>query len=167
MAHPDEGYKIYWHEPIQRGIIPLETFDPPKNLKKLYSSTQFDYFINKDFEQVMRACAEREDTWISEEIIEAYVQLHDMGFAHSFETWQNGKLVGGLYGVSIGRAFFGESMFHRTANASKVALCFLVEYLKENNFLLLDTQFLTPHLQSLGGVEIPQTEYLKLLEVAL
>jgi leucyl/phenylalanyl-tRNA--protein transferase len=167
MAHSDEDHAIYWHEPIMRGIIPLEEFKVSKNLRRLYRSGKFDQYINRDFEGVIRACAAREETWISEEIIQVFLQLHDMGYAHSFETWYEGKLVGGLYGVAMGRAFFGESMFHEVTDASKTALVFLVEFLKEKQFTLLDTQYITEHLRSFGAIEIPQAEYLKLLEEAL
>jgi leucyl/phenylalanyl-tRNA--protein transferase len=167
MAHSDEDHAIYWHEPIIRGIIPLEEFKVSKNLRRLYRSGKFDQYINRNFEGVIRACAAREETWISEEIIQVFMQLHDMGYAHSFETWHEGKLVGGLYGVAMGRAFFGESMFHEVTDASKTALVFLVEFLKEKQFSLLDTQYITEHLRSFGAIEIPQAEYLKLLEEAL
>jgi leucyl/phenylalanyl-tRNA--protein transferase len=167
MAHSDEDNTIYWHEPIMRGIIPLEEFKVSKNLRRLYRSGKFDQYINRDFEGVIRACAGREETWISEEIIQVFLQLHEMGYAHSFETWNVGKLVGGLYGVAIGRAFFGESMFHEVTDASKTALVFLVEFLKEKQFTLLDTQYITEHLRSFGAIEIPQAEYMKLLEEAL
>ncbi len=167
MAHSDENHAIYWHEPIMRGIIPLEDFKVSKNLGRLYRSGKFDQYINRDFEGVIRNCAAREETWISEDIIEVYVQLHELGYAHSFETWHEGKLVGGLYGVAMGRAFFGESMFHVMTDASKTALVFLVSFLKEKQFTLLDTQYITDHLRSFGGIEIPQAAYIELLEEAL
>jgi leucyl/phenylalanyl-tRNA--protein transferase len=129
MADPDEDNQIYWHTPQIRGIIPLDDrFKVSKNLRRLYKSNKFDLFINRDFESVIRKCSElrNDDTWISEEIIDAYTALHHEGFAHSFEAYQNGELVGGLYGVSIGKAFFGESMFHTVTDASKICLVYLV-----------------------------------------
>lgn len=167
MAEPDEENAIYWYKPEKRGIIPLDTFHIPKNLKRLYEKGTFEMKINADFEGVIRACALREETWISEEIIQTYLKLHEMGFANSFESWKNGKLVGGLYGVSLGAAFFGESMFHRERDASKVALVFLVEFLNKNHFELLDTQYINDHLLQFGAIEIPDDEYMDLLEKAL
>lgn len=170
MADPDEDNQIYWHTPQIRGIIPLdERFKVSKNLRRLYKSNKFDLFINRDFEGVIRKCSElrQDDTWISEEIIDAYTALHHEGFAHSFEAYLNGELVGGLYGVSIRKAFFGESMFHTVTDASKIALVFLVEFLRERKFKLLDTQYLNPHIAQFGAYEIPHQEYLKLLEQAI
>lgn len=167
MALPEEGNAIYWFEPKQRGIMPLDGFKLSKTLKKKIEQQTFEVRLNHDFEAVIKACADRAETWISDEIMELYVQLHHMGFAHSIECYQNNQLVGGLYGVAIKKAFFGESMFHRVTDASKVAFYYLVEWLNENNFLLLDMQYLTPHLQSLGGIEISKAEYLKRLKKAL
>lgn len=169
MAHPDQGNAIFWHTPEIRGIIPLdERFRVSKNLQRLYNRNTFDFKINSSFEKVIRKCATcHEDTWISEEIIEAYIELHEAGFAHSFEAWHKGELVGGLYGVSIGAAFFGESMFHTMTDASKVCLVFLVEYLRKNEYTLLDTQYLNPHTAQFGGFEISRKTYLKLLNEAL
>ncbi len=167
MAHPEENNEIYWHEPIMRGIIPLDNFKIPKNIYKKYNKNEFDLYINKDFEGVIRSCAERDETWISEEIIECYCELHRMGYAHSFEAWKDGELVGGLYGVALGRAFFGESMFHKVTDASKIALIFLLEFLRDHDFMLLDTQYITDHLKQFGAIEIPQAEFLRLLEAAL
>lgn len=167
MAEPDEDNTIYWYEPTFRGIIPLETFKVSKNLQKLYNKKKFDLRINFDFEAVMRACASRDETWISEELIEIYCALNKIGNAFSFEAWLDGKLAGGLYGVSMGRAFFGESMFHNVTDASKIALMFLVETLKKENYQLLDCQFITEHLKQFGAVEIPQSDYLILLHEAL
>jgi len=169
MAHPDDNNEIYWHTPQLRGIIPLdERFTVSKNLSRLYRSQKFTYTINSEFETVIRKCAalRAEDTWISEEIIEAYIDLHREGFAHSFETRLNGKLVGGLYGVSIGKAFFGESMFHTETDASKLALVFLVEFLREKKFELLDTQYLNDHIAQFGAYEISHTTYMLLLKQA-
>jgi leucyl/phenylalanyl-tRNA---protein transferase len=123
--------------------------------------------INSSFSGTIRMCADREETWISDDIIEVYTRLHVNGFAHSVESWREGRLVGGLYGVSIGGAFFGESMFSRETDASKVALVFLVERLRDRHFLLLDAQFITPHLETLGAVTIPRMEYLLRLQSAL
>jgi leucyl/phenylalanyl-tRNA---protein transferase len=170
MAHPDQDNAIYWHTPAVRGIIPLDDrFLVPKNLKRLYKKTPFDLYINRAFEDVIRSCADlnREDTWISEEIIDAYTELHENGFAHSFEAWSNNELVGGLYGVSIGKAFFGESMFFKVRDASKIALIFLVEFLREHDFMLLDTQYLNPHLLQFGAYEITHEEYMDLLNEAV
>lgn len=164
MAEPDEDNAIYWYEPEMRGVIFLDEFICSKNLKKLYNNKVFDLRINSDFEGTMRACATRDETWISEEIIETYCGLNSMGYGFSFETWQDNKLVGGLYGVAMGQMFFGESMFHHISNASKVALVFLVEWMKANNFKLLDCQFITDHLKQFGAREIPQAEYLEYLD---
>lgn len=170
MAHPDQDNAIYWHTPAIRGIIPLDhRFKVPRNLMNLYQKKPFDLYINKDFPAVIRECGKRtnESTWISEEIIDAYIELHNRGFAHSFEAWQDKRLVGGLYGVSIGRAFCGESMFYRVSNASKIALIFLVEFLREKNYVVLDTQYLNPHLKQFGAYEISNDEYLDLLSKAI
>lgn len=167
MADPDEGNVIHWYEPKLRGIIPLEEFKVPKNLRRLIKQGKFEVTINQNFEEVMEACAERDDTWISEEIIYVYTRLFEAGWGYSFETRLDGELVGGLYGIAIGKAFFGESMFHKVTDASKVALVYLVSWMKDNNMELLDTQFITNHLRQFGAIEIPQKEYLKLLQHAL
>lgn len=167
MAHPEEMNTIYWYEPKMRGIMPLNGFKLSKSLRKRIEREEFEVSIDSDFSAVIEACAKRDQTWISEEIREVYTQLHEDGWAHSVECRQNGELVGGLYGVAIKRAFFGESMFHKVTDASKVALFYLIEWMKENHFELLDMQYLTPHLASLGGVEITQKRYLTLLNRAL
>jgi leucyl/phenylalanyl-tRNA--protein transferase len=127
----------------------------------------FEIRINTSFPEVMQECAQRPETWINGEIIESYTRLHQLGHAHSVEAWQNGELAGGLYGVSIGGAFFGESMFHHVRDASKIALLALAEHLRERRFTLLDTQWLTPHLEKFGAVEIPRPDYLHLLNTAV
>jgi leucyl/phenylalanyl-tRNA--protein transferase len=167
MAHPEEGGQIYWHKPHNRGIIPLDNFHCGKNLRRLYRKGVFELRINSDFYAVIRSCAERSETWISEEIIELYIALHEMGFAHSFEAWKDDQLVGGLYGVALKGAFFGESMFHRVTDASKIALVFLVNTLKEKGFVLLDAQFITEHLKQFGAIEVREAEYSDLLQNAL
>jgi len=168
MADSDDHESIYWYEPTMRGIIPLDGLKVSKSLKQTLRSGKFHVTINQSFEDVMRHCANRKEKWISDEIPEVYTELHHLGFGFSFETrnTQN-ELVGGLYGIALGKAFFGESMFHLERDASKVALVRLVEWMKEHGFLLLDTQYLTDHLKSLGGIEIPQKEYLKLLLEAM
>ena len=167
MAEPEEENEIYWYEPTLRGIILPNDFKISKNLRREHQKNKFEMAINKNFEATMRACATRDETWISEEIIDVYCGLNQMGYAHSFEVWLSGELVGGLYGVAIGKAFFGESMFHTVTNASKIALIFLVNWMKKNDLVLLDCQFMTEHLKQFGAKEIPQQEYLGLLEKAL
>ena len=167
MADPDEDNQLFWYEPKQRGVLLLEEFHCPKNLKKLYEKGSFNYFINKNFDATIKACANREETWISEEIIDVYSALNQMGYAHSFEVYLDNELVGGLYGVALGKIFFGESMFHTVSNTSKLALCFLVEWLKLNHFKLLDCQFQTAHLKQFGVKELPQKDFLNLLKQAL
>ena len=154
---------IEWFSPEPRGILPLQDFHVPHALQKTLRKNIFEIRVDTRFGDVMKACAKRADTWINEEIVESYTRLHELGHAHSVEAWRDGKLAGGLYGVSLGGAFFGESMFHRVTDASKIALCGLVERLCEKKFLLLDTQWLTPHLLQFGGVEIPRNQYLHLL----
>ena len=169
----DEEGVISWYSPDPRGIMPIETFHVPSRLARVVRKGALEVEIDTAFEDVMRACAEAErepgecGTWISEEIIESYCALHEMGAAHSVETWQDGVLVGGLYGVALQGAFFGESMFHRATDASKVALVALVERLRSHGFLLLDTQWVTAHLQQFGAIEIPRPQYLRLLEQSL
>jgi leucyl/phenylalanyl-tRNA--protein transferase len=162
-----EDDSIAWFSPDPRAIIPLENFHVPHGLRRLWQKKAFDIKIDNRFGEVIRACAKRNDTWISREIVESYESLHDLGFAHTIETWSKGKLVGGLYGVAMGGAFFGESMFHRERDASKIALVALVEHLRAQKFVLLDTQWVTPHLAQFGAVEIPRSDYLHLLTRAV
>jgi len=162
--------EIRWYSPDPRGIIPLDGFHASRRLSRLVRQGRFVIRVDTDFQAVIRACAERQDedgTWIDNEILDTYCMLHDRGIAHSIETWQNDQLVGGLYGVALGGAFFGESMFHRVTDASKVALVALVERLRERGFVLLDTQWVTDHLAQFGAIEIPRRRYLRLLEAAL
>jgi leucyl/phenylalanyl-tRNA--protein transferase len=166
MAMPDE--EIGWFSPDPRTIVPLDHFHVPHGLRRERRKLAGEIRINTAFEAVMRACADRDDTWINEEIIESYVRLHELGFGHSVEVWSAAdELAGGLYGVAIGAAFFGESMFHRATGASKIALWALVERLRERRFTLLDTQWLTPHLAQFGAREIPRPLYLHLLAGAV
>src|SRR5215212_7871185 len=161
----DRDGSIRWYTADPRGIFPLDTFHVPRTLRQIIRQGKFEVRVNHDFEQAMRACMEaRRDeggTWINESLVEAYVRLHQLGFAHSVECWSDGELAGGLYGVSLGGAFFGESMFHRATNASKIALVHLVERLKSRGYELLDTQATTPHLRQFGCVDIAAGEYLK------
>jgi leucyl/phenylalanyl-tRNA--protein transferase len=162
---------IYWYRPDPRAIIPIDTYKPAKSLKPIIHRRQFEIRIDTQFEAVMRACAAprayEKETWISEEIIQAYVELHQMGFAHSVEAYLEGELVGGLYGVHFASAFFGESMFMRVSNASKVAFHYLMEILRTNEFTLLDTQFMNDNVQRYGAIEIKRTQYEKLLTASL
>ena len=163
----DDG-QIGWFSPDPRAVIPLDDrFHIPHGLKRVLKKEPFEIRLDTAFEEVMRGCADREETWISEGIIRSYCQLHALGMAHSVESWQDGELVGGLYGVALGGAFFGESMFSRVSEASKVALVHLVRHLRNRKFLLLDTQWTTRHLARFGVKEIPRDDYLGLLEEAL
>lgn len=166
MAEHREG-PIRWFSPDPRAIIPLETFRAPRSVRRLLSSGVFTVRTDGAFRRVVEACARREDTWISGRIIDAYDRLHRLGHAHSVESWLGGDLAGGLYGVSLNGAFFGESMFSLVSGGSKVALVALVERLRARGFLLLDTQYTTPHLERFGAREIPRTSYLELLARAL
>jgi leucyl/phenylalanyl-tRNA--protein transferase len=167
MANSDTG-EIDWYFPDPRAVIPLDGLRISKRLARTIRSDVFEVRYDTDFEGVMRACADRPDgTWISDDFVRLYSALHRRNFAHSVETWRDGNLVGGLYGVSVGGAFMGESMFHRETDASKLALVGLVERLRERGYSLLDTQFITPHLASLGAVEIPAGEYIDYLKVAV
>ncbi len=166
MADPEDD-TIYWYRPDPRAILPLDGFRVSRNLEKTARRNVFEVSSDRDFEGVMRACAAREETWISEEIIEVYTELHELGFAHSIECRRDETLVGGLYGVTLGGAFFGESMFHRATDASKVALVHLVEHLRRRNFALLDVQYATPHLEQFGVVEIPADQYERMLAEAV
>ena len=165
MAMDDDS--IAWFSPDPRAIIPLEDFHVPHALRRVARKKVFEIKIDNRFGEVIRACAKRKDTWINPEIIESYEQLHDLGFAHSVEAWKNNELAGGLYGVAVGGAFFGESMFHRVTDASKMALVALVERLRAQKFALLDTQWTTPHLAQFGAIEIPRERYLKMLRRAV
>ncbi len=169
----DEHGEIGWYEPRWRAIIPLdERFHVPRRLARTVRSGVFTVTFDRAFSEVITACAEpapgRETTWISAEIIRAYCELHQLGYAHSVECWRDGELAGGLYGVALGGLFAGESMFHRVRDASKVALVHLVHHLRQNGFVLLDSQFIAgPHMLQFGTIEIPRAEYHRLLRVAL
>jgi leucyl/phenylalanyl-tRNA--protein transferase len=169
MAESDGS--IYWYSPNPRAVIPIDTYKPSKSLRPVLNKKYFEIKIDADFEGVMRGCsgprAKEPGTWISESIIAAYTSLHRLGYAHSVESYREGKLVGGLYGVSINGVFFGESMFSRESNASKVAFHYLMQLLKFNRFVLLDTQFINDNVQRYGAIEIPRDEYLDLLQKAL
>ena len=161
------GEGIEWFSPDPRGILPLDRFHAPARLLRLVRQHRFEMRVDSAFAQVMRACAKRDDTWINDEILDSYVELHRLGYAHSVEAWLGPRLAGGLYGVSLRGAFFGESMFHEVADASKVALQALVERLNRRGYALLDVQWVTPHLQRFGAIEIPRRRYLKLLSDSL
>lgn len=164
----DEDGLIRWYTADPRGILPLEGFHVPQTLAKLIRQRRFEIRINHAFGEVMRGCMKaRPSSWINDQIICAYTRLHELGFAHSVETWQEGKLAGGLYGVSLGAAFFGESMFHNVRDASKVALFHLVERLRDRGFELLDTQATTEHLSRFGATNIPADRYMVLLRQAI
>jgi leucyl/phenylalanyl-tRNA--protein transferase len=171
MAESAEDPSLYWIEPDLRGIIPLDRFHVSSRLARTIRSDRFKVFINRDFDGVIDGCAEsqpdRPRTWINERIRTLYRKLHERRHCHSVEVYLEDDLVGGLYGVALGRAFFGESMFHRVRDASKVALVHLVARLRVGGFTLLDTQFVTDHLKSFGAIEVPRRQYHKLLESAL
>ena len=171
MAESADDPEVFWVRPEARGIIPLHAFHVSKSLRKTVKHGLFDIRIDTDFPAVIDACAEerenRNSTWINAPIREAYIELHHIGHAHSVEAWREGRLVGGLYGVTLGRAFFGESMFSRETDASKVCLVRLVEHLRERKFTLLDTQFTTEHLKRFGAVDVPRRKYEMLLAEAL
>ena len=171
MAEARDDPTLYWIDPEKRGIIPLESFHVPRSLRRILRRGRFTVLADTAFEAVMRGCAEarpgRSDTWINDEILELYATLHRMGRAHSVEAWQGGELAGGLYGVALGGAFFGESMFTRVTDASKVALVHLVAILRAGGYILLDTQFLTAHLTRFGAVEIDREAYRARLAMAL
>jgi len=171
MAESATDPEVFWVRPETRGLIPLDTFHVPKSLRKTIRQHRFDIRIDSDFAGVIDGCAEsrtdRETTWINQPIREAYIRLHELGHCHSVEAWHAGQLVGGLYGVSLGRVFFGESMFSRETDSSKVCLVHLVERLKERGFVLLDTQFTTEHLKRFGAIDVPRAKYERMLEEGL
>lgn len=169
MAHEDGS--IYWYDPDPRAILPLDALHVPRSLRQTLRKGLFELRVDQDFRAVMQACAApapgRESSWINRDFVEIYTALHEMGFAHSVEAWQDGVLVGGLYGVALNGLFAGESMFSRATDASKVALVHLVQRLRAGGYHLLDTQFQTPHLARFGVVEIPREAYKQQLEAAL
>lgn len=166
MADHDDT--IYWYRPDPRAIIPFENYKPARSLRPVLNRGEFEVKINTDFKAVMTHCAqpryEGDGVWISDEIIEVYTILHHHGFAHSVESWKDGELVGGLYGVALGKVFFGESMFHTLPNASKVAFHYLMEKLKERGFGLLDTQFMNDNVKRFGAIEISKDRFLDILK---
>ncbi len=171
MADSADDPDLFWVEPELRGIIPLDEFHISKSLTKTIRRAPFDIRYDTAFEAVMEGCAapalDRPTTWINRRIRSLYTALHDMGHAHSVEAWDGDELVGGLYGVSLGAAFFGESMFSRRTDASKICLVHLVERLRQNGFRLLDTQFTTEHLKNFGAIDVPKARYVKMLERAI
>lgn len=171
MAHAEDDWNIYWYAPDPRAIIPFEGFHVSKTLARTVRKGLFEIRYDTAFEDVMRRCAAprraEDGTWISEGLLAAYVELHELGFAHSVEAWQDDELVGGLYGVTIGGLFAGESMFHTVTDASKVCLVHLVRRLEQRGFVLHDTQFMTPHLRRFGAIEISRYDYEARLKAAL
>jgi leucyl/phenylalanyl-tRNA--protein transferase len=171
MAESADDPELFWVDPERRGILPLDGFHMPRRLARVGRQNRFEVYVDRDFAGTMAGCAEatekRPNTWINDEIVHLYTALHRMNAAHSVECWQAGALVGGLYGVSIGATFFGESMFSRVADASKVALVHLVALLRVGGFRLLDIQFVTPHLAQFGAIEVPRARYHRLLGDAL
>lgn len=167
----DSDGSLYWYAPDPRAVIPLDTYKPARSLRPVLNQNRFEVRINTNFEQVMRFCAQprsdEDGVWISEEIIQAYTELHKMGLAHSVETYSENRLVGGLYGVSLGAAFFGESMFYHVSDAAKVAFHHLIVNLRQQQYVLLDTQFINDNVRRFGAIEIPKADYLKHLKIAL
>jgi leucyl/phenylalanyl-tRNA--protein transferase len=167
MADSRDADELFWVEPKNRAIMPLDHFHVSRTLRRTLRSGRFSVTHDHDFAGVIGACANREETWINADLERAMLALHGSGHAHSIEVWEGGVLVGGLYGVKLGRAFFGESMFSRRTDASKIALAWLVARLKVGNFTLLDCQFMTEHLASLGAISVPRETYVALLSAAL
>ena len=171
MADSADDPELFWVEPAMRGIIPLNDFHISKSLAKAMRKKPFEIRFNTAFEAVMAGCAaeapDRPSTWINTTIRKLYTELHQIGHAHSVEAWEGKELVGGLYGVSLGAAFFGESMFSRRTNASKICLVHLVERLRASGFVLLDTQFTTEHLKTFGAIDVPKQDYAKMLDLAV
>ncbi len=167
MAETRESAEIFWVDPEARGVFPLDGFRISRSLRKRILKGGYEITVNEDFEGVVEGCADREETWINAGIFELYRQLHRAGFAHSLEVREAGALVGGVYGVTLGGAFFGESMFSRRRDASKIALAYLMDRLRLGGFQLFDTQFLTDHLASLGAIEISRDAYHRQLSEAL
>ncbi len=167
----DSDGTLYWYAPDPRAIIPIYTYKPAKSLRPVLNRNQFEIRLNTAFRDVMRGCSkprsEEDSVWISDEIIDAYTELHQMGLAHSVETYIDNRLVGGLYGVALGSAFFGESMFTEVSNASKVAFHYLIQILQQQKFTLLDTQFINDNVRRYGAIEIPKADYLRQLKMAL
>ena len=167
MAESADDLVVHWVRPQRRGILPLDNFHISRSLSKAIRRCDYQIRTNTDFKGVMEGCADRPKTWINPQIFEVFGGLHRMGLAHSLEVWRDGRLIGGTYGLALGRAFFAESMFSRERDASKIALAWLVHRLRAGGFVLCDTQFLTPHLASLGGQEISAAEYMRRLSAAL
>lgn len=167
MARSRDDTRVYWMDPRQRGVIPLQGFHISRSLRRALRRDDYTVRTNTAFADVVTACADREETWINDVIFGLYEDLHRMGHAHSLEIWFGPDLIGGVYGVALGGAFFGESMFSRRTDASKLALAYLVDRLNAGGFTLFDTQYLTPHLASLGAVEIPRATYREQLAAAL
>lgn len=166
MADSRDG-DIYWHSPDPRAIFPLKDIYPSRKVRQTLRKQNFTFSIDHRFSEIINLCAERDDTWINDEIISTYIDLHENGYAHSIETYYEGVLAGGLYGVSINGAFFGESMFNTVPNASKAAFYYLVEHLRNQSFILLDSQYLNPFTEQLGAIEISKSLYLFMLKKAL
>lgn len=167
MAESAQDTSVFWVDPEQRGIIPLDGFHVSKSLRKRLLSGNYQFSVNTCFELVLDACANRDETWINPTIRTQYNELHRLGFAHSIEVWMDDELIGGLYGVCIAGAFFGESMFSHRTDGSKLALIALIARIKSGNFQLLDTQFINDHLLTMGGIEIPRSAFHEMLEEAL
>ncbi|PIE16691.1 MAG: leucyl/phenylalanyl-tRNA--protein transferase [Rhodobacterales bacterium] len=167
MADSRDTPELFWVDPRFRGIFELDRFHISKSLARRMKRGHFQITVDRAFEQVVNGCADRTDTWINAPLFELYRQLHHQGFAHSLEVWDGDQLIGGVYGLTIGAAFFGESMFSRQTDASKIALAYLVDRLRLGGFQLFDTQFITPHLASLGAIEIPRHDYRKRLAAAI
>jgi leucyl/phenylalanyl-tRNA---protein transferase len=165
MADEETG-EINWYMPETRAIIPLNNYNFPRSLKKEIKKGNFEFRFDYDFLPIVKACADREKTWISEKLISGYLKLWEIGYVHTVECWKDGRLAGGLYGISCGGAFFGESMFSRVPQSSKAALIKLIEHLNEKNFVMLDVQYITPHLKMFGAMEISFKEFSKLLQTA-
>ena len=170
MSDPQDK-KVYWCQPYKRAVFHLDSYRPSRDVLRLKRKNEFSITFDKEFEGVIKGCAaprkNDHETWISGEIMEAYIKLHSLGLAHSIESWYQGELVGGLYGIAMGAAFFGESMFSRRSYASRIAFDYLVVHLREKGYLLLDAQIMNPHLEKLGAVEIDHEEYLVQLNHAL
>lgn len=167
MSDSRHDPELFWVDPTDRGIFPLDGFHISRSLAKTIHANRFEIKMNTAFEAVVEGCADRTETWINDTIFNLYRQLYHQGFCHSLEVFEGSKLVGGVYGITLGTAFFGESMFSRRKDASKVALAYMVARLKLTGFTLFDTQFITPHLASLGAIEVPRARYHKLLGKAL